>query len=352
MKEKIKQKLVCKICGKEFETIRNKKYCSKECTYTQIKLLNASYVLKRKTAIKPIIKVCECCGKEFETTIRNKKYCNPKCCKHNKKPNAIRICKICGKEFETNRKKKYCSKECAYTQIKILSADYMKRKATLKPIILVCKICGKEFETIRKKKYCSEQCYGKNKPIIVKKCNVCGKEFETIRKKKYCSKKCSTIVYKKIYPNRFCKHCGKEFKVSIVNKKYCSHECCYIHIHNIGKNTIKICDNCGKEFETHKNRKRFCCIKCGQEYHTSLKLIPNKIHIICEYCGKVFISEQGTRRKYCSKECSIKSGNMARPRKIRTCEVCGVMFASRNEYKRYCCTNCHKTFLKLGNVLV
>ncbi len=95
---------VCEICGKEFEVPRNRLFdtnltcCSKECSNK-----------KRNTAIKEALsnlegnwnkpttvykKVCEYCGKEFETYYQNQKYCNN---------THYAICEVCGKSFEINK---------------------------------------------------------------------------------------------------------------------------------------------------------------------------------------------------------------------------------------------------------
>lgn len=67
-------------------------------------------------------KICQYCGKEFETLVRNKKYCSDTCrekCYHENdiKKNGgkyEKICLICGKTFFTNKAKvKTCSRSCA-----------------------------------------------------------------------------------------------------------------------------------------------------------------------------------------------------------------------------------------------
>lgn len=60
-------------------------------------------------------------------------------------------------------------------------------------------------------------------------------------------------------PNIVCAHCGKTFKHSSPNKKYCSEQCKAEH------NLIyKCCPVCGKTFSTEKKHKHqvFCSIHC------------------------------------------------------------------------------------------
>ena len=57
---------LCPICKNNFETDRNAKmYCSDEC--------------KKKSLQKPERTfVCQCCGKDFKS-VRKRKYCDPSC---------------------------------------------------------------------------------------------------------------------------------------------------------------------------------------------------------------------------------------------------------------------------------
>lgn len=69
---------------------------------------------------KIIIKKCIVCGKYFEATAGNARYCSKECkyiaFKQNRNNNNNRetefSCAWCGKTFISQRKKKYCSKEC------------------------------------------------------------------------------------------------------------------------------------------------------------------------------------------------------------------------------------------------
>ena len=100
-------KRYCCECGKEL-TFKQKKYCSEDC---RIKHITKEYI-------------CNYCGKSFDS-IYSKKYCSKKCqheaFKNYAKENRIKkfisekkVCKYCGKEFNTEYKKSrvYCSIEC------------------------------------------------------------------------------------------------------------------------------------------------------------------------------------------------------------------------------------------------
>ena len=110
-----------------------------------------------------------------------------------------------------------------------------------------CAFCGKEF--FRKKgqfneakkfgwkHYCSLECLSKSrtkKQVLV--CENCGKSFlrqpSDLSPHNYCSHSCAMIVNNKRYTRRrlkpvlkTCVRCGKQFKKSTGNKKYCSMKC-------------------------------------------------------------------------------------------------------------------------------
>ena len=88
-------KKVCEVCGKEYETLQPyQKTCSPECRkkkdaayqklYREVyhdELLEKAKDYRNLPKVK---KICEVCGKEFVTTYRNKKTCSPECQKKRK----------------------------------------------------------------------------------------------------------------------------------------------------------------------------------------------------------------------------------------------------------------------------
>ena len=132
------------------------------------------------------------CGKDFECTHR-RKYCDDDCRqkarrsqrKAYKVPKVIKECEWCGKEFESSNdyRIKFCSMECQQTsysrtireygplekRLEELKADREKRLAEkqkeiearkiARTVTKSCKWCGKEFTTdIPNKLTCSEYC--------------------------------------------------------------------------------------------------------------------------------------------------------------------------------------------------
>jgi len=111
-----------------------------------------------------------------------------------------------------------------------------------------CAFCGKEF--LRKKgqyneakkfgwkQYCSSECLSNDRiKRLVLFCENCGKAFERTFHEisphyNYCSKPCAAIDSNKKYPRqhlkpelKICMKCGKTFRKSTGNKKYCSIKC-------------------------------------------------------------------------------------------------------------------------------
>jgi len=148
-----------------------------------------------------IKRICEQCGKEFETKLSevkrgNGKFCSYNCANESHKKRVKRICENCGKEFEVTPsaikrgKGKFCSYNCSFES----------QKTQIKQI---CKQCGKEFKIIPSQiergrgKFCSRKCFNTAKIKKVERiCLQCDKTFKVKRsnaKKGYgvfCSKKC------------------------------------------------------------------------------------------------------------------------------------------------------------------
>ena len=160
----------CAVCGKEIEHRRGQSvYCSAKCRRT------AERIRATKT------KTCEVCGKEFSTT-SDARFCSQKCIGEFRKRRETKTCPICGKTFSGRlvHNRKYCSRKCA-------NESYKKR------VTRTCLNCRKEFPIgmSRNKKFCSKECfheYGRE----IKTCLICGKTFIGKRSdnRKYCSPEC------------------------------------------------------------------------------------------------------------------------------------------------------------------
>ena len=226
-----------------------------------------------------MIKICQHCGKNFESRANNAKYC-PDCRRevqlemqrryyrqsietrrlyrqthreyfrdyqrrYRQKSNSSAItCKFCGKEFQRHGNSKYCSDECRRAYFAHLARQ--RRAATQK--LLKCQRCGKEFEKLASNvKYCPEcrpivssqqsRDYKARKRAarqpVKKTCERCGKPFEVFEdsRRRFCFE-CYRIkqiehaaklqAWLKVKP-RVCTKCGREF-TGMANQKICA-EC-------------------------------------------------------------------------------------------------------------------------------
>lgn len=182
----------CEVCGKELAG-KQTKHCSITCRNT------ANARKQKKTGV---YRKCAVCEAEFyvhlsDSDRRSAEYCSYKCHgvamqtypkngkatltrKVQSKSRIIRICQHCGKEFESYKKtQKYCSKSCVNEASKVAR------------ICVPCDNCGEELMLTysrfdaSERHFCSNECYAasKTKPLKEKqgyelyKCGVCGKEF-------------------------------------------------------------------------------------------------------------------------------------------------------------------------------
>lgn len=231
----------------------------------------------------------------------------------------VKKCKICDEEFEAKRSTSFCSKD-----------HYMP-----------CLNCGKEFfvkKISNPKKFCSISCssqYRNKNNVKILTCLLCGKEFKSSNNN---SKYCSDVHYKN------CENCRKSFKIDnpYKQKDYCSRSCSMrVSDKKPGSNsvkTLKNCELCGSEFYGNKNS-RFCL---NQHYKN------------CENCGKSFAIKNNDRpAKSCSKKCSdvLTKKNKGKIEKICEWKNCQKKFYTDRITTRFCsdehfdnCVNCGKKF--------
>lgn len=134
----------CKICGKEFETTKERiadgrgKYCSQECQHKSMQK-------------KVLVKCCKC-GKEFE--IRKSRaekskthYCET--CLAEKRKNHNKICPVCGKEFYSSHQETiYCCRKCKTNDAR--TPNQIIEKENFAEIVINSKKWGVKFAIIDK----------------------------------------------------------------------------------------------------------------------------------------------------------------------------------------------------------
>ena len=177
--------------------------------------------------------------------------------------------------------------------------DIKKIDKELCKFMKVCKDCGElklmiEFGKAKlgkdgRRNKCLKCEYRKSKKYS-KKCLQCGKEFKTSDKNcKFCSQECygkwKSKNYKGELNHRYnrvkikCSYCGKDiFRIpSHVkgNSNFCNNDC----RNKYHREVIK-CDYCGKEFsikhsKLKRSNKHFCSVECQKQFQSILEHNPN-----------------------------------------------------------------------------
>lgn len=104
----------------------------------------------------------------------------------------------------------------------------------------------------------------------------------------------------------------------------------------------KKCEKCGDEFISNSNRQRYCSADCREHVRNrrNRKRKPQpykptpKQSQTCERCGIEFIDR---KKRFCSRECLVKSRNKSLPEK--PCCRCGEHFRPTGE-RHVCCKAC------------
>jgi len=106
-----------------------------------------------------------------------------------------------------------------------------------------------------------------------------------------------------------CQNCSKEFKTYNRQAKYCSKECYYKGRWGAeGRLISKVCPVCQKRFSSHlSNNQKYCSTDCSDKSgHTRGR--RNTITKSCDWCGKEFsrpASNFHSKHFFCSPECSL-----------------------------------------------
>lgn len=203
------------------------------------------------------------------------------------------ICPQCGKEFQdTHRNRKYCSKRC-----------HDSARQMLLPI--VCAYCKQSFRPDEQgRRYCSWECYVKSQSVPFRPCAQCGQLFQPDKKERiYCGTQCSNDAQRiALIP---CEYCGKEFS-PVKGKRFCSLKCFHASRRRHPKKYSKVCKGCGKIFysPTSLKRQNYCSSSCFAQ-----DVLVTRYPLICEFCGVTFIvtKKQHLNQKFCSRACYEKS---------------------------------------------
>lgn len=168
-----------------------------------------------------MIKVCEFCKEEFETTHKNRKCCSRKCSNDLRFPKKVVPCKVCGNAMKLpmNSTKKLCSNECRGAWVSLSNKGKNNPNYKGGTFKVSCANCDRDVEARRYNLFNSD---GKKKKNI------------------YCSQDCKAEHQKEILrgennPNFSaevveCAECGRElrrnlFRVKTIKSHFCDSEC-------------------------------------------------------------------------------------------------------------------------------
>lgn len=263
----------CRQCGKQFESDRTKKYCSRECQ------CESTLKKAREAREKPKLP-CKQCGNKLPST--RKTFCSDECRrKYRKKTNktnkVLLTDEIVGQRIAEH-----------YDNIEHISGCKSDGK-----LVVRCKVCVGEFEIGERSTrvshesknrpcpYCvSTQKAEETKSIIVHSCGICGQAI--IGKQAnamYCSVACGKVAaarqkHEKHVGERECNYCGKAFVPELRGMwAFCSESCKQKQ------------ENKAKRQHRHTRK---ALKKCNGEidHSISLEKLIKRDKSVCHICGR------------------------------------------------------------------
>lgn len=267
-------KLICLYCGKEFESIRTKKYCSSKCCRSADRdNKRIQYVGKRK-------EFCEVCGKplpKFKT-----RYCGRRC-QINKKPAKELVCEVCGKSFMTYKDNVFtCSTECSQIRRKKIrnEKDKLRYKNAHPSARTMDEVLKTSKERKEKKQLELEQRRIKRES-----------DLQKARAKKQKEKQMRIDYWQNYCQLHECAVCGELYVAHYPLSKYCSDKCKRIQyrtkdryeditidkgitLRKVARKNKDICQLCGKIVDWNDYHKKDGVIVCGNNYPSIDHVIP------------------------------------------------------------------------------
>ncbi len=172
-----------------------------------------------------------------------------------------------------------------------------------------CKNCNKIFHRHNGRfneavkfgwnQYCSKKCEYKHRTTSKKlSCENCGKkikrELSQVSKHNYCSHSCAAVINNKKYDHRrmlptfkICEQCGKKYRKSSGNKKYCSRVCRTVAQRYTPNELLKIIEEVTKKLKRVPARRELqrgvneACRKSFGTWNNAVAaagFIPNRSH--------------------------------------------------------------------------
>ena len=263
--------------------------------------------------------LCEYCGENFSSKLKNKKYCSISCSNRSRSKSTMVTCLNCEKLFKAypSSNRKYCCHQC--------SSEYRNNE---RPIIQerVCEGCSEVFIPKRRtsaSRYCSIKCFAnssdnhgfKNREVGEKLyehvCKNCGDSFEhRKRDRTYCSMSCMRKYRGRKVLTKTCEYtgCDKEFLSKVRSQRFCSKTCFHKQKSETYKmsNIEKDCPQCGAGFTVKNNQTGRNKVYCSKECHND-SMVVSPAEMVCHNCGSVFYSKRSN--VFCSKSCANSGEN-------------------------------------------
>ena len=111
--------------------------------------------------------------------------------------------------------------------------------------------------------------------------------------------------------------------------------------------SYSICLECGKEFKKSKSNRKFCSIECRKESEYNIKH-KHFSNIKCSFCGKIFTPKTSIN-KYCSSKC--RSNSKKTKKEPKKCIICDKYFLPKSKNVKCCskeCSNINKINVRIN----
>jgi len=252
---------------------------------------------------------CADCGKKYEGRSPNSNWCDV--CK-------LGNCLVCGGEFTKERRtQRHCSKECANSSTERAtkiskSTSATKQKQVADGTFKVADRVIKEFTCVLCGKIFKTTAYNAKYCLDCKRrsCVVCCKEFyvdSPLSNTSTCSVECRGKQHSsKFDKTNICSQCSKSFVYRNKKDKLCDTcKAFRLHLHDVK------CAVCGKE-EQVSNTRLATYVTCSKECankQLSVTQTELPVDVTCVVCGKVFPvhpPKLAKEKKTCSSECLAK----------------------------------------------
>lgn len=242
---------------------------------------------------------CEYCGADFDS-VRKKKYCSRECCRaadrDNKRINYVgkrqKVCAQCGKDLP-KFKTRFCSLLCQ----RVYSGAVQEHGELLK----ICVVCGKKFHTFKSRKICcSPQCskvnHNKSNPertrARYKRLHPNARSMDQVIKESQDRK----IKMRADTDRRKVLREIQQKKAQEIKQKQKQERIEYWQQYS----AIHFCEECGQAFPAFYPLTKYCSSKCANAAHRSkdrlknitidkgisVKRIARRDKNLCQLCGR------------------------------------------------------------------